>query len=203
MPRIAKTFLFATLIPALGQAEIKLTNPKFDTDISGWTVLGGVDWSQIFNSPASSSDFGGSLAFMTYSDASAEQCVDVPPETSLYDPVYSFEHIDYDWQIVEQYPACDRDYVETLVRIQTWQGPSCSASDSTILADHAAYTFGIYTTGGMVHGSDEMNLLPGTDHLRVLLAAFCTKADSHGVATVFFDNFVLRSERIFADGYQH
>lgn len=195
-----KLLLLVASLPEICCAQSVLKNPNFDQDISGWTSSGGVDWASFENSSDSPHDFGGSLAFMTYDEASAEQCISVPPEKGLFDYNYSYEELDYDMKIVDQDPLCDRYSQGVVVAFEAWQGPSCSALDSKILARFSSSYIGLEATDGWIPGQAAVDLLPGTDHLRVYLSAACAST-KEGVTTVFFDNFRMRSERIFSDGF--
>lgn len=181
--------LVIVLLPRVCSSQSLLQNSNFDVSIAGWTVSSEVSWASAQNFPVSVSDRGGSLQLATSGIATAEQCVEIPPFVQ-FTPML----LDYDLRYAseDQEDPCVPIDQQLNVSVESWQGGGCDSSNATLV--EATYQH-FFLRDGWNHKISGVYTHNVATHIHVLLSAKCTT--HRGTTTAYFDNFWLRSDRIF------
>jgi hypothetical protein len=187
--RVSGLFLAAMLATHTASGQIVVSNPGFDTDVTGWTALSeaSIVWSPLDadGNPGSGSAFVTNMAITTLDATGARQCLD--GVTGLTEYLVSANTL---------VPSGQSETGYTYLVIQWYDSPSCGGSQLG-----ADFTPGIISPTADVWYRDWVTVEAPSGAQTARLILNVLKYQDTGTLEAHFDN-VGFVEIIFVDGFE-
>jgi len=187
--RVSGLFLAAMLANHIASGQIVVSNPGFDTDVTGWTALSeaSIIWSPLdaYGSPGSGSGLVTNMAISTLDATGARQCLD--GVTGLAEYLVSVNTL---------VPSGQSETGYTYLAIQWYDSPSCGGSQIDL-----DLTPGIINPTADVWYRDWVTVEAPSGALSARLLLNVLKYQDTGTLEAHFDN-VGFVEIIFVDGFE-